>query len=293
MSATKEGDKQSKVQRAIGAHVSISGSIDLAVDRAIDIGCVGVFQIFTCSPRKWNAKDLNSTEVELFREKARNGHFSSFAHMPYLPNLASADNELYIQSSKVLIRELGRCEQLGIRFLVIHLGSYAGTTLQDGERRLVSACKKALSATRNYDVRVLLESTAGARNSLGSQFESLRDLLAGIGDRERTGLCLDTCHLFASGYDIRSSEAAQSTMERFRDIVGPESLFLIHVNDSKGEKGEAKDRHEHIGLGRIGDEGFRSLFALAQVRNVPLILETPRDSTRDEREDLSHTKNLL
>ena len=279
--------------RSVGIHVSIAESIDLAVDRATQVGCAGTFQIFTCSPRRWAAKTLDESQIHLFQEKAHKAKFKPFAHMPYMPNLSSPDEKFYTESVDVLIREIQRCSSLGIRGFVVHFGSHMGSSIEEGHKRIALACKKAISATEKCDVRILLENSAGVRNSVGSRFEYIRSVLDLISDDKRTGVCFDTCHAFASGYDLKTFEAAQSTIENFDRAVGMKRLFLIHVNDSKGALGEASDRHEHIGLGNIGDAGFRAFFALKEVRNVPLILETPIDSNRDDKQDVAHVWKLV
>jgi deoxyribonuclease-4 len=279
--------------RLVGIHVSISEKIDLAIDRALDVGCVGTFQIFTSSPRRWAAKPIDRSQAELFQEKVSRSKFLPFAHMPYMPNLASPDDKFYFESVQVLIREIKRCSELGISNLVVHYGSHMGSTIDDGHKRLISACSKAINSTSGSNVRVLLENSSGNRNSIGSKFEHVKTVLDRIGNDRRTGACFDTCHAFASGYDVRTKESAQKTIDEFDETVGLKRLYLIHVNDSKYELGQGSDRHEHIGLGRIGDKGFRSFFGLKEIRNIPLILETPIDQRRGDKENVAHVKKLL
>ena len=274
-------------------HVSISGGLDLAVDRARDIGCAGTFQIFTASPRRWAAAPLNPTGVVLFKQKVKTYGFNPFAHMPYMPNLASPEDGFYKQSVDVLVRELERCNELGIGYLVLHFGSHMGSSVERGHERVVAACTKAIKETPSNGTRLLLETSAGTRNSVGSKFEFVRKVLDAIDNEERTGACLDTCHVFASGYDLRNPQAVNATIDQFDLTVGLDRLFLIHINDSKGEIGAASDRHEHIGMGKIGDSGFRALFSSPKIEHVPLILETPEDSARTYREDIAHTKKLM
>jgi deoxyribonuclease-4 len=281
------------MSRSVGIHVSIAGKIDLAVDRAIDIGCIGTFQIFTSSPRRWAAKPLDDFQTAIFHEKSKRSQLLPFAHMPYMPNLASPDEKFYSESTNVLVREIKRCSQLGISSLVVHYGSHMGSTVDDGHKRIIAACKKAITETEGLNVKILLENSAGTRNSIGSNFEHIRKVLDNIGNEKRTGACFDTCHAFASGYDLRTRETAENTIAEFESTVGLERLFLIHVNDSKGKLGAGIDRHEHIGLGEIGNKGFRSFFALKELRQIPLVLETPIDQRRGDKENLAHTKNLL
>ncbi len=263
------------------------------MDRALELGCIGTFQIFTCSPRRWAAKPLDEPQAELFQEKASRSKFAPVAHMPYMPNLASPDEKFHSESVDVLIREIKRCGTLGISGLVVHYGSHMGSSIEDGHARIVSACKKAIGSTQGSNVRILLENSAGTRNSVGSKFEDVRNVLDRIGDEKRTGACFDTCHAFASGYDLRTTQSAQKTIHEFDETVGLERLFLIHVNDSKADIGEGRDRHEHIGLGKIGDKGFRSFFALKAIRDIPLVLETPIDQKLGDKENVAHAKKLL
>jgi deoxyribonuclease IV len=277
--------------RMIGIHVSIAKQIDFAVDRAKELGCLGTFQIFTCSPRRWVAKELAPLEVSSFVEKSRSGAFVTFAHMPYMPNLASPDRRFQSDSVDVLTRELRRCYALNVPNLVVHFGSHQGSSIAEGHERVIRGCRKAIDETEK--VRILLETSVGTRNSVGSKFEYIANVLDRIDDRARTGVCFDTCHVFASGYDLRSAEASADTIDKFDKIVGLRNLFLIHVNDSKVGLGEARDRHEHIGLGKIGDSGFRAFFANKKIREIPLNLETPIDEIRGDKENLEHSKMLL
>jgi deoxyribonuclease IV len=287
------GESQHLKDRAIGIHVSISKQIDLAFDRAIELGCLGAFQIFTCSPRRWAAKDLDHNQVQAFLNKSHSSKFQVFAHMPYMPNLASPDKAFHSQSIEVLAREIRRCAALEVPHLVVHFGSHQGSSIAEGHERVIRACKQAIHATEGKNVRILLETSAGTRNSVGSKFEYVGSVLKQVDRPARMGACFDTCHVFASGYDLRTPEAAEKTIEEFDRLVGLKNLYAIHVNDSKAGLGEARDRHEHIGLGKISDEGFRSFFALKKIEHIPLILETPIDQVRDDKENLAHAKTLL
>ncbi len=262
------------------------------MDRAREVGCAGTFQIFTTSPRRWAATDLKEEQAELFRKKTIDYHYVPFAHMPYMPNLASPDDKFYHQSVDVLIREVRRCAKLGIGNLVLHFGSHLGSSIDEGHKRVILACKRAIIETPLEKVRLLLETSAGTRNSIGSRFEYVKKVLDGIGSEQRTGVCFDTCHVFASGYDLRDDNAVKQTFDEFERIIGLSCLYLIHVNDSKGSIGEGKDRHEHIGMGHIGNSGFRALLSYESTRHLPFILETPVDKARDDKQDVAHTKKL-
>ncbi|MCL4518762.1 MAG: deoxyribonuclease IV [Thaumarchaeota archaeon] len=281
------------ILRRIGMHVSISGKLDQSVDRAKEVGCVGTFQIFTCSPRRWAAAELKSNEVDLFKDKVAKGDFLVFAHMPYLPNLSSPEKSYFKKSVDTLTREISRCEKLGVSRLVLHFGSHMGTSIESGHERIIEACKTAIADSKDCKVRLLLENSAGVKNSVGSKFEYVSKVLERIDEEKRTGVCLDTCHAFASGYDLRNQDAVRSTMREFENEIGLERLYLMHLNDSKGEIGCGKDRHEDIGRGYIGREGFRSLLNLEELQNVPMILETPVEKEGDDKKNLQTVKSLI
>lgn len=276
---------------SIGLHVSISQKLDLAVDRAIEAGCVGAFQIFTCSPRQWNASRLKSEDVDLFKQKVKQFYFQPFAHMPYLPNLSSPDKDFFSKSVGVLVREVTRCQELGVKNLVLHLGSHMGTSIEQGHRRIIDACNEALS--QRSEVRLLLENSAGVKNSVGSEFSNLKNIMDQLSDRRRVGVCLDTCHAFAAGYDLTSTKAVRETMVKFQREVGIDRLFLIHLNDSKGNLGDNLDRHEHIGKGRIAREGMSAILHEELLHHIPVVLETPFEKEGDDRRDIAAVKKLL
>ncbi|RLI36778.1 endonuclease [Candidatus Bathyarchaeota archaeon] len=274
----------------LGLHVSISGSIDKAVDRAVKLGC-NTFQIFTRNPRGWRSRELKPEEAEAFIEKVeRCGIDPVFGHMPYLPNLASPKDEIYEKSVESLIMELNRCLKLRIPYLVTHLGSHLGAGIDVGFERIINAINKGLSEV-NGDVMLLLENTAGTKNSMGGSFEDIRYIIDRIDEPERVGVCFDTCHGFAAGYDLRTREAVESTIRKLDEIIGFERLKLVHLNDSKGGLNSRIDRHEHIGMGMIGEEGFRNILQ-SRLGKLPLILETPVDKRRSDIENLNKVREL-
>lgn len=276
---------------SIGLHVSISKKLDLAVNRAAEAGCVGAFQIFTCSPRQWNASRLKPEEVDLFKQKVREYDFQPFAHMPYLPNLSSPDNGFFSKSVEVLLREVARCQELGVKNLVLHLGSHMGTSIEQGHKRIINACNEALSQPN--EVRLLLENSAGVKNSMGSEFSHLHSIINQLSEGRRVGICLDTCHAFASGYDLSSANSVHETILKFQREVGIDKLHLIHLNDSKGNIGDSLDRHEHIGKGKIGREGMSAILHERLLRHIPVVLETPFEKEGDDRRDIANVKKLL
>lgn len=277
----------------VGLHVSIAGSVDRSVDNALSRGCTA-FQIFTRNPRGWAAKVLSEQDIKNFKEKlaaSKIDRLATAAHMPYLPNLSSPDEDPFTKSLNSLSAEIERCGKLGIPYLVAHLGSHKGAGDQKGMEKLVKAFTKA-AAENNNDVIILLENTAGQKNSVGSNFEQLASILFQLKPANRFGVCLDTCHAFAAGYDMRTEKAVALTLEKFDNAIGFEHLKLIHLNDSKGELGCSVDRHDHIGLGNIGDVGLRYVIKFANSKKIPMILETPIDERRDDIGNIKKVKEL-
>ena len=275
----------------VGYHVSIAGSLDQSVDRALERGCT-TFQIFTRNPRGWKFKPLGPKEIEGFRRKVReNDYHITVAHMPYLPNLATPRDDVYKASVEALSAEVDRCDKLGIPYLVTHLGSHMGMGIEKGLHRLIAAVNKALDDNKN-EVMILLENMAGTKNSMGSTFEDIKRIIAGAKQKDRVGLCFDTCHAFAAGYDLRDEKRVNDAMKRLDERVGLDKLKVVHANDCKGDLGCHLDRHEHIGMGGIGPHGFRAILRHKVLRDLPFILETPIDSRRNEFEDISEFKSL-
>lgn len=272
-------------------HVSISGTKDQAADRAKELGCQ-TFQMFTRNPRGWKFKKLDKGEAKEFKRKVELFGFTPVvSHMPYLPNLSSPKKLIYSKSVKSLMAELDRCATLGIPYVVTHLGSHLGKGVDVGLEQIVTAVNQALSKNES-DVMLLLENTAGTKNSMGSSFEEMRRILDRIERKDRVGVCFDTAHGFAAGYDLRTAQGVNSTIERFDSTLQLNLLKVIHLNDSKGDLGSGRDRHEHIGLGSIGEEGFRALFHHDAVRDLPFIMETPIDTRRDDVGNIRKVREL-
>ena len=274
----------------VGCHVSASGSIDKAVDNAVERNCTA-FQIFTRSPRSWHAKELTKDVIDAFKSKLKNSKIDRFAicaHMPYLPNLATPKEDAFEKSVNTLISEVERCAQLGIPYLVTHLGSHLGTGEEAGIKRLVDGLTKA-GQTKN-DVMILLENTAGQKNSVGSDFQQLGEIFKQLKPEKKFGVCLDTCHAFVAGYDLRTKEKVKETFKEFDKHVGIENLKILHLNDARGELGCNLDRHYHLGLGGIGEEGITSVVKFANKEKIPIILETPIDDDRDDFENVKIAK---
>jgi len=286
----RELGKEKRMVLRLGVHVSIQGELDEAVDRALEKGC-NTMQLFTRNPRGWRYKSLDSEIVERFIAKWGASDIEPvFTHMPYLPNLASAREEVYEKSVKSLAVELDRCGQLEIPYLVTHLGSNLGSGKEAGLKRIIEAINTALGQSKGETV-ILLENTAGSENSMGSTFEEIQRVIEGIEEKERVGVCLDTCHAFAAGYDLATSIGLGRTLRLFAEVIGLPRLRLVHLNDSKGGLRSRWDRHEHIGLGKIGEEGFINILA-SPLGELPLILETPIDERRSDLDNLQKVREL-
>ncbi|MFX0204188.1 MAG: deoxyribonuclease IV [Candidatus Hodarchaeota archaeon] len=275
----------------VGFHVSILGSVDRAVDRAVACRC-DTFQIFSRNPRAWKSEDLTADEIRSFIEKLQSTRiYPPINHMPYLPNLASPRDNVHHLSLETLIAELKRSNLLRIPYLVTHLGSHLGVGEELGFRRIIFTLNKSLSEV-DGPVMILLETTAGTKNSMGGRFEDIKNILNNIELEERIGVCFDTSHVFAAGYDIRSEKGLDETLRHFDKTIGLHKLKVIHLNDSKGALGSHIDRHEHIGLGYIGDEGFENILHNKIFRRLPLILETPIDLRRNDFENIMKVREL-
>jgi deoxyribonuclease IV len=278
----------------VGFHVSIAGGISNSVNNAKKIGCTA-FQIFSRNPRGWATKPISHHEVQLFRNKlAASGieKNSVIVHMPYLPNLSGPEGEFYEKSVQILTEEVYRCKALGIPYLVIHLGSHMGRGSKSGIDQLVKAITSACSKCGS-ELSVLLENSAGQKNSIGGTFEELRLILDRLGNSKEFGVCIDTCHLFASGYDLRTKADVETTFKNFKNIVGLKELKIVHLNDSKGRLGSNLDRHEHIGLGSIGIEGIAAFLNLREIQPLPIIMETPIDKRRGDEQNLKVVLDIV
>ncbi len=257
----------------IGSHLSIAGGLQNALLRASQYH-FNTCAIFVRNQRQWKAPPLTDEQVELFARTRKELSFGPVvAHGSYLVNLAGL-RPVRLKSLKAFADELDRCGRLGIEYLVIHPGSRPDKQL--GIRKIADAINETLAACSHRKPKVLLETTAGQGNSIGSKFEQLAEIISLIDSKKRVGVCLDTCHIFAAGYNIRTPEAYADTMQQFDAAVGLKKLLAIHLNDSRGELGSHLDRHAHIGEGTIGLPGFANFVNDATLAEVPMILETPK-----------------
>ena len=261
----------------LGAHMSIAGGLSLALERGHALGCFAV-QIFLKNQRQWAARPLDGDEVRAFHAARRaTGVRWAFAHASYLINLAGPEPAAWARAVDAFTDELERAEALGLACVAIHPGSHRGTGVEAGLARVAAAVDEALRRTRGYRVRIALENTAGAGGTLGRTFGELGALLDRSERAERLGVCLDTCHLFAAGYDVRTPAGYRAAMAECARLVGIERVLAFHLNDARAPLGSGLDRHEHIGRGRLGLAPFRLVLNDRRFRAVPKVLETPKD----------------
>jgi len=261
--------------KRVGAHVSASGGVQNAPLNAIEIGA-RAFALFTKNQRQWQAKPLDDEQIEQFHLNMQKGGFRPadvLPHDSYLINLGHPEAEKRQKSLDAFIDELNRCRQLGLIYLNFHPGSHLRLMGEDACLDLIAeSLNRALEATEG--VTAVIENTAGQGSNLGYHFEHLAYLIERIEDRSRIGICLDTCHAFTAGYDLRTHECYAETMRSFEEIVGFEYLKAMHLNDSKPELGKRVDRHESIGKGKLGLDPFRFIMQDERMDEMPLILET-------------------
>jgi deoxyribonuclease-4 len=279
----------------LGAHESTAGGLHLAFARIASVGGEAL-QVFTRNQRQWQAPPLSADEIASFRtQKEQAPDMPVASHASYLINLGSGSQELAARSVQAFAEELRRCDLLAIPWVVLHPGSHGGNGVEAGLARVAANLDAAFTAAGEKSaVRVLLETTAGQGTGLGSRFEELAWLLNASRFSGRLGVCMDTCHIFAGGYDLRTPTAYARTMAEFDRTVGLDNLFFVHLNDCKKELGSRVDRHEHIGQGRIGREGFRLLLNDPRLASLPMTLETPKGvDLAEDRENLRLLRSLL
>jgi deoxyribonuclease-4 len=259
----------------LGAHVSVAGGLAKAPYRGRAIGADAI-QIFTRNQVQWRARPLGRAEAEAFRAAmAGSGLTRAVSHGSYLVNLASPDRALLQRSRRAFVAELRRCAALGIPHAVLHPGAHSGRGPEAGIRRIVASLDQALARVEGEEVMPLLEVTAGQGTSIGHRFEQLAEILSRVKHPDRVGICLDTCHLFAAGYDIASPRGYERTIEELSRCIGVERVKLIHLNDAREGLASHLDRHAPIGQGRLGRHTFTRLLRDQRFRDVPMVLETP------------------
>ncbi|WP_207263760.1 deoxyribonuclease IV [Desulfovibrio sp. Huiquan2017] len=277
----------------LGAHMSIAGGLHMAFERIMRVDGTAL-QIFTRNQRQWKVPALSEYDAELFAAAWDQwGDYPVAAHDSYLINLASDKPDLLKRSTLAFAEELRRIETLSIPYLVTHPGSHLGAGVEAGIERYAANLDRAIEASGTESGLVLLETTAGQGTNLGASFEELAAIIEASAHPGRLGVCYDTCHTFAAGYDIRTPAAYAATFEAFDRVIGLDRLKFFHLNDSKNELGSRKDRHEHIGRGAIGEEGFRNLMRDPRFADVPKTLETPKqEDLQDDVRNLTLLREL-
>ena len=275
------------MKHLLGAHTSTNGGVAAAVDLAEKLQFTAM-QIFTKNNNRWFSKPLTDKEILLYKDKLSKSNIKFVvSHDSYLINLCATDPEILAKSRDSFFDELERCELLGIPFLNFHPGSHGGQGEKEGIKIIAESLNIAHEMTKGYKVKSMLEATAGQGTAIGYKFEHLKEIIDLVEEKERMCVCIDTAHIYAAGYDIKTPAGFKKTFKEFDDIIGLDLLQCFHVNDSKKELGSRVDRHDHIGKGFIGLEGFTNLMNDKKLERVPKILETPKG-----KEQLEDVENL-
>lgn len=274
----------------LGAHTSTQGGVTKAVDLAEKLGFTAM-QIFTKNNNRWSAAPLSETEIISFKEKLLQSNIKFVvAHDSYLINLCAKDKEILTKSRNAFLDELIRCEQLGITHLNFHPGAHGGVGVDDGIKMIAESLNQVHLKTKGFKVSSMLEATAGQGTAIGCTFEQLQKIIELVEDEKRMSVCIDTAHVFAAGYDIKGATNFKKVLKEFDEVVGIDRLQCMHMNDSKKPLGSRVDRHEHIGKGFIGLEGFSNIMNEKRLRHIPKILETPKG--KEQLEDLENLATL-
>jgi deoxyribonuclease-4 len=277
----------------LGAHISASGGMPRAAERASEMGCEAI-QVFVKSPQQWRARRLARGEAKAFRDSLDRSQVRRVvAHGTYLVNLAATDLEVLRRSRSTLGIELGKCQTLGITDLVIHPGAHLGRGVEEGIRAVAASLRVVLRQRRGRATRLLLENTAGQGTVLGSRLDQLGEIRRLSGQPERIGFCIDTCHAFAAGYRLDRAAGWQELVAEIEGHLGLRNVRCLHLNDSRHAAGSRRDRHANIGQGRIGRAAFRRLLHDPRLASLPMILETPLgDDGNGHRRDLALLRRL-
>jgi len=274
----------------LGAHMSIGGGVHTAFERGKLVGCT-TMQIFSKNNNQWKGKPLADPDIINYKNEAKKTNIRPVVvHSSYLINLCAKDKSTLKKSRESFLDELNRCRLLGIPYFIFHPGSHVGQGEETGLKIIAESLNLLHERTKGYRVKSVVEVTAGQGSNLGYRFEQIRKLIDMIENKKRMGVCIDTCHLFAAGYDISNEKGYEKTFEEFDNIIGLKRLMVIHLNDSKGILGSRLDRHEHIGKGKIGDTGFSLLMNDKRFIDIPKILETPKGI--DMKEDVMNLDRL-
>lgn len=269
-----------------GFHISIGGGFKKVVEKAIKKQCQTI-QLFSRNPRGWEFGQLDKNDVLAFQSAVKDNDISPvFVHMPYLPNLASPNKDLFKKSLQSLIIELQRTEMLGAQFLVMHVGSRLNASEENAIKNVSNGINQAFSKIDN-SVILLLENTAGMGSEIGYNFIQIKEIIDRVAEKDRVGIVIDTAHIFEAGYPIHTKEGLNKMLKECDELIGLKRLHLLHLNDSKTDLGSRIDRHWHIGEGKIGLDGFKNIVNHPLLKHLPGIMETPR---KDDKEDLKNMK---
>ena len=285
--------RKTNIGPRIGAHKSIAKGIDKAVDRAIESTCE-CLQIFTRPPRRWAAgkSSLSEEVVERFLQKSKKAGFHDTSiHMPYLPNLASPETDLYKKSIDVLNEELMKSTLLNAPYVISHLGSPKGESRKFAIQRVANALNQVIDKIITPTM-ILLENSTSKKKKWGDNFEDIADIMSFVDEKHCIGMCFDTAHAFSSGYDISSSEGLHEVFDQIEELIGIENVKIIHLNDSKAPLNSGIDHHEHIGKGSIGLECFKELMRSPRFRSLSMIIETPNEHSINDQINLELLRTL-
>jgi deoxyribonuclease IV len=277
----------------LGIQVSIAGGISESILRAQALGCTAM-QIFSRDPRQWRRTKLKAADIAEFRQQRLSSSIEKvFIHIPYLINLASPLHSLFRGSITAYVQDMREARSLGAEYMVTHMGSHKKSGEKRGLKKITVALNRILELTEGSPVKILLENTAGAGSWLGYTFEHHATIIGRIEQKHRIGVCLDTCHAYAAGYDLASAAGYSRLMDEIEQTVGLKRLALVHLNDTRDSRGSHRDRHEHIGKGNIGIAGFRRIVNDNRLAHTAFILETPKDSETADEHNLRVVRRLI
>jgi deoxyribonuclease-4 len=276
----------------LGVHTSIAGGIALAPARARALGC-DTMQIFARNPRQWRKTSLSDEDINAFKVAVKKEKISpAVIHIPYMLNLAAAKEKFYDITLREFALDLAEANKLGAQYLVTHPGSHKGLSEEEGSAKVIHALEFVLDEVPDTITKILLENTAGSGDWLGVHFKQIGQIIKGVGSPKRLGLCLDTAHAFGAGYDISKPKGFDAMLDEIDEELGLERLYVIHLNDTKVALGANVDRHEHIGEGNIGKDGFEYIINHKALKNVSFIMETPKKSDDDDLRNIKLVRKL-
>ncbi|MDA8084698.1 MAG: deoxyribonuclease IV [Nitrospiraceae bacterium] len=277
--------------RRLGVHISIAGGIEKSIPRALELGCT-TMQFFSHNPRGWAVSGRGKDECATFR-KLRKEHDLTpvFIHTSYLINLASPDRRLIEKSAQMVVEELNIADSLGVEYVVLHTGSASGDDPGDARNRAID-CLTGIAGKGRWKAGLLLENTAGERGDITSRIAEVAEIIDNVPEGLISGVCVDTCHAFAAGYDLKTAAGRGTLTDEIDRYLGRAQLKLIHLNDAKGDAGSGLDRHEHIGEGKLGIKAIKAIVTDPFFEDIPLVLETPKKSDDDDIRNLERVRKL-